>query len=419
MESLADVTETTPADVTDTSDAVISSSESSEPISNGNDESLKLPSSEDSVKSEGAVDEPAVALAASSPQPDDDLVREMEEIEGDKKSSEESVNGSSNELPVKEKQQETSDLLKELENDVGESSDVVMESIDQPSVKVTPENKDEVTESPTTSESPDASCVDSTTDPSVKSSESEVIPTVSGPDDSPNMSESNTERVQIVEIADDEHSAMEVDDSPEPVVEEPIDKDEGISSTSTDDIQSSPRIEEVSPTAEDNCTTVHQEAESSSTPSSKPEIVELKDEAVTSSEDKPDASSNEADSSDAKALDEAEPFIDAPVELNHTLDSNNINNKAENKLLTNLMMNNGSSTPNSNPVSAAATPNVFNSTPISKQFEISSENVSKIDEHSATGLTSHNASAQEDIKTSDTTFSGKYHYLYKLNLPIF
>lgn len=52
--------------------------------------------------------------------------------------------------------------------------------------------------------------------------------------------------------------------------------------------------------------------------------------------------------------------------------------KVENKPLTNLIKN-GSSTPNPTPTPTTG-PTVFNSTPISKQFEISSENVSQISE---------------------------------------
>lgn len=385
-----DVIEATPADVTDTSDAVISSSRSPTHISN-----VKVPT------------EPLEAVAdAVSPQPDDDLLREMEEIEGDKKITEGSP--AESEPQTEKAEQETSDLLKELENDVGESFDVVMETVEESSGKVIPNNAD--AESPEVKpihESPDASCVDSTTDPSVVKTDDAKANSSSIADDSPVASALNTESAAIADD-DDESSAMEVDDAPESVAEDITEKDEGISSTSTDDVQSIPVVEVVAPISPSSCTTTaHQEAESAQVASAKQD--EAKDEDVTSSEDQPDAATtNEADSSDAKIASKTSPNHEVDTELNHTIDNAN---KAENKVLTNLMMNNGSSTPNSNPVSAAATPNVFNSTPISKQFEISSENVSKIDEHSGAGLASHNASSQEDIKTSDmlTTFSGKYN----------
>lgn len=76
---------------------------------------------------------------------------------------------------------------------------------------------------------------------------------------------------------------------------------------------------------------------------------------------------------------------------------------ADNKLLTNLMKNGNSSTPNSNPASAAATPNVFNSTPIQRQFDISSENVSKIDGAISTDTSTVNKSTTVATAASTTT----------------
>lgn len=76
---------------------------------------------------------------------------------------------------------------------------------------------------------------------------------------------------------------------------------------------------------------------------------------------------------------------------------------ADNKLLTNLMKNGNSSTPNSNPASAAATPNVFNSTPIQRQFDISSENVSKIDGAISTDTSTVNKSTTVATAVSTTT----------------
>lgn len=88
--------------------------------------------------------------------------------------------------------------------------------------------------------------------------------------------------------------------------------------------------------------------------------------------------------------------------------------KPENKLLTNMMNNGGSSTPNSYPASPAAIgggSNVFNSTPIQKQFEVKSENVSKIDEHSKTNITTD---ATDASKTSDAlTSTGKFRNYMK------
>lgn len=376
-----DVIDATPADVNDSSDAVISSSESSVQNSNGGSVAVDT--------------EAGIAAAKSSPQLEDELLREMEEIEGDKESSDETTENHPKERPTVEAEQKTSELLKELENDIGESSDVVAAT----------NHVSESLEVEATHESPNASCVDSTTDPALKTDDSEISAvSPANTDVSPNSL--NSETVQLA-------TAMEVDEVAESVVEVPSDKDEAISSTSTDNAQSIPAAEE---TLDNNCTSAV----------SKQECIEVKDEDVTSSEDQPDASTNETDSSvvkDVKSTQEVEASHAVSSELNHTLEIEPSTNKAENKVLTNLMMNNGSSTPNSNPVSAAATPNVFNSTPISKQFEISSENVSKIDEHSGAGLTSHNVSTQEDIKTSDliTTYSGKYNkfnyfYIHYLSL---
>lgn len=366
-----DGTEARAADANDTSDSVLPTVEVPAQTSNG--------SGSGESDAEPAADE---ALQQS----EDDLLREMEEIEGDKKPSAESVESAPQDPPSEQAEQETSDLLKELENDAGEPSD-----------------SNGTAEKPTTHQSPNASCVDSTTEPS--------LPATNASAESAATSPSTVQIPSNTESADDHSSAMEVDEQPEPTAEEAIEKDEAISSTSTDEAQASPVAEPIAPTAADHSTTAHQEAESASTSAPQQDAAETKDEAVTSSEDLPDASTNEADSSDAKVTESpiANNQVEAPPaaaanELNRTLEQ-----QADNKAVTNLMMNNGSSTPNSNPVSAAATPNVFNSTPISKQFEISSENVSKIDEHSAAGLTSHNASSQEDIKTSDilNTFSGK------------
>lgn len=426
--------ETTPANVTDNSDAVISSSEPQLPPTNGNGEA-------DGVSQEAVASVEEAVQSEVIVQPDDDLLREMEEMEGDKKSSEEA---SPEEAADREAVQETSDLLKELENDVGESSevakDVQLHEEAECSEVTEPANVVEAAK-----ESPDASCVDSTTEPALGSSEGPdaVLPSPKKPNPSASVSDLAVE-VDAVDVpvniattsetaapaepaALEEESPMDVDDEqPEPTVEEPIEKDEAISSTSSDEIREIPAIEITEVNAEPNETpATNEEAESAVATSQT--TSEPKDEAVTSSEDLPDAPSNEADSSETNADVPAKATIadddddmnatrpsDATAtgdELNQTLDTESKPrnaDKAENKVLTN-MMNNGSSTPHSNPVSAAATPNVFNSTPISKQFEISSENVSKIDEHSGAGLASNNVSSQDDLKSSDvlTTFSGE------------
>lgn len=193
------------------------------------------------------------------------------------------------------------------------------------------------------------------------------------------------------------------------------DKDEAITSTST--------------SAEDNPSTESVVATSSSS------IVDIAVVVSSSAEGQPDKTNavavsttivecDDLDASVANATSNADAAIsvgDAASAGNTNLDRTLVTPvptsqpstgaaTVDNKLLTNMILiNNGnSSTPNSNPVSAAATPsNVFNSTPIQRQFDISSENVSKIDAAVGDNTTvGDNSSAQDSHHKLATVADG-------------
>ena len=181
--------------------------------------------------------------------------------------------------------------------------------------------------------------------------------------------------------------------------------------TSTDlsakheDFVTSTEDEQHLPVSEQTTSNVVKKAASSKKVEKSTKIVTVSDR----SEDKThqslsDSTCNVTEESSAKEADEK-----MEVDLNKTAESTE-KVKISNKLLTN-MMKNGSSTPNSNISSAVNTPTVFNSTPIQKQFEISSENVSKILDDQSHEKSENPIEITEDLlKSGTTTCTGKFLY---------
>lgn len=290
------------------------------------------------------IDAGVIAVAAAETA-EDELARELEEIEGPKKIDEDDASAASSTvggslLPeviadVKstvDSEQKTADLLKDLESDVVPSS------------------------APTKAEEKSNEIVDSTTETSLKRKHS-----------SDNLAhaavakKANVESVVAAKSAEPAAattSRAEVDNG----------KEEAITSTSSDAVKKGVALKADSSSA----TTSTAEADSSKSPPVKEKSTK------TDSADGANVS-GKADVDEKMDVD----LDDTDAAAASGKDNGTFGKKVENKHLTN-MMNNGSSTPKS-PASPAVSgsANVFNSTPIQKQFEVKSENVSKIDEHNA------------------------------------
>lgn len=353
--------------------------------------------------------------AAAETAAEDELARELEEIEGPKHvedgkgSASCTVDGGAALLSdslatitnakatsAADNEQKTADLLKDLESDVP-SSVAAAAASEQPPPTKADEKSNEV--------------VDSTTETSLK----RKIASISGSDVAASMAAA-AKKASDGGKADGETVVTATATAVEPLASSSsssnailVDsgKEEAITSTSSDaaaaSVKEQSNVDAPTTTTKTTVVTATGEADSSKSP-----VAKVKHAA----EQIPSDVSATADKSKAEKMD----VDDTDLAASSSSAVKTVQNKVENKPLTN-MMNNGSSTPKSYPASpdisgaAAASGggvNVFNSTPIQKQFEVKSENVSKIDEHSACGEKGGTTTDVTTDASSDFPKSGQF-----------
>lgn len=451
-----------------------------------NEIAVKVPETSDAVTTEvqpSSIDgiaesKPEIADSIEAParlegsvDKDDDLARELEEIEGSKKEE----NIQPEKIASCQATQKTSDLIKDLESDTS--------SIELAAIKVNAKTSETIASTPKLIDE----VVDSTTENLIKRKHSADNLTLENDAKKLNIDQpqtqpeqpTNSKTLDELKTPSEEPTAMEVD-QPNDAAEDKADdvtmgqKEEAITSTSSEVLSIADSEAKVSDTEIVVTANASDASVSGSTEEDAPKetiaidtkTIELTEEPVSSTADLSTTESSksvvgkEADSSKASdvnatnktsapiattkdkesmetstAQEDSTITMDcvasdairkelrtatsgATIDIDVDCNESNVsaattngdgNKKPENKLLTN-MNNGGSSTPNSYPASPATIgggSNVFNSTPIQKQFEVKSENVSKIDEHSKTNITED--ATPDASKTSDAlTTTGKF-----------
>lgn len=452
-----------------------------------------LPSSTDIIEESTPESSDSVDAAAKfegSVDKEDDLARELEEIEGSKKED----NTQTDKIESCPATQKTSDLIKDLESDAsstetaaskineGASETVAstpklideevdsttenllkrkhsednaidgnvakklnmaeLEDLKQPQMKSElPTNSKTVDENVAPSEEPSAMEVDDPNDAdedkvddvtcnvgqkeeAITSTSSEVVCTVTSvakTSDPEIVEKANAPNASVSGSAEDEikpRDANVADTKAIELPEEPVSSTEDLSpsedAVATEDIQTIVDKEAVSSKVEDvNATVASVKTAASiattkdkeSLESSTTQEVQMSDSTISMNSAASEAIRKELRTARSDATNKMDVDLNASSVSANTTNGDG-NKKPENKLLTNMMNNGGSSTPNSYPASPATIgggSNVFNSTPIQKQFEVKSENVSKIDEHSKTNVTTD--ATPEVSKTSDALTS--------------